>query len=271
MSRLKLVTLNTWGRSGPWPARKAAIVAGLAALDPDVIGLQEVWEDADGNSAAEIAAALGPAWRVHHAAAHQLAADRTVGNAVLARHELVECEAWRLPAPAGDWARNLVYATVRTPHGLLPVFVTHLSWMFHHGAVRLQQVQQVRSWMKERAPIDKGPRAGDVLPPVFMGDLNAVPEADEIRFLTGLMADEYGHYLADCFAWCGEGAGITWDRANPFAALEPFPSRRIDYIFVRGPDRWRRGEPKLARVVLVDPVGDVYPSDHYGVYAELGC
>lgn len=268
---LKLVTLNTWGRSGPWPERRAALAAGLAALEPDVIGLQEIWADADGNTADEIAAALGPTWRAFYGPAHQLAPDRTVGNAILTRHDFVDREAWRLPAPAGDWARNLVYATVRTPHGILPVFVTHLSWMFHHGAVRLQQLQQVRSWMKERAPIQRGEAPTEQLPPVFMGDLNAVPESDEIRFLTGLMADEYGHYLADCFGWCGEGPGITWDRTNPFAALEPFPSRRIDYVFVRGPDRWRRGLPTLARVVLRDPVNGIYPSDHYGVYAELGC
>ncbi|MEO8706143.1 MAG: endonuclease/exonuclease/phosphatase family protein [Kofleriaceae bacterium] len=264
-----MVTLNTWGRSGPWAKRKPLIIAELAALDPDVIGLQEIWEDGDGNTARELADGLPGTWHVHYGPAHQLEPGRTIGNAIVSKHMFLEQEAWPLPEPTHDWGRNLVYAVLDTPWGHQPVFVTHLSWMFHHGAARLQQLQQVREWMKERAPIQRGEAPSQLLPPIFMGDLNCVPESDEIRFVTGLMADGYGFYLADCFALCGEGRGITWDRANPFAATEPFPTRRIDYIFVRGPDRWRRGEPILARVVFASAVDDVFPSDHYGVYAEL--
>jgi endonuclease/exonuclease/phosphatase family metal-dependent hydrolase len=271
---LKVVTLNTWGRGGPWEARRALIAAELDRLQPDIVGLQEIWHDAAGNTAEEIARTLAGTWHVHYAPAHEPEPGRTIGNAILSRHEFLEREAWPLPEPTGDWGRNLVFAIIATPWGKQPVFVTHLSWMFHHGAARLQQLQQVREWMKERAPIQRAATApSELLPPLFMGDLNCVPESDEIRFVTGLMADAYGFYLADCFALCGEGVGHTWDKRNPFAALEPFPSRRIDYIFVRGPDRWRRGEPMLARIVFETPVDSVFASDHYGVYAEIrvGC
>ena len=108
-----------------------------------------------------------------------------------------------------------------------------------------------------------------LLPPILMGDMNAEPGADEIRYLGGLTAPEPAVYFADCFAVRGDGPGYTWHRDNPFAALECSPNRRIDYIFVRGPDRWGRGEPLTARVAFDRPEAGVFASDHYGVYAEL--
>jgi len=106
---------------------------------------------------------------------------------------------------------------------------------------------------------------------VVMGDFNAPPEATEIRYLTGLHALEGSScYLADCFGLCGDGPGITFDpRHNPFAATTREPHRRIDYVFVRGPDEHGRGHPQHARVVLDELVDDVAASDHYGVYAAI--
>jgi endonuclease/exonuclease/phosphatase family metal-dependent hydrolase len=269
--RLKLLTLNIWGRTGPWPKRRALIAEGIARLEPHVVGLQEVWDDEAGNLARELADLIGGEWHVHHAPAYEMEPGRTCGNAVISRFPILEAEAWPLPEPTGDCGRNLVFAVVDTPWGKLPVFVTHLSWMFHHSSARLMQLQQVREWMKERAPIQRGDAPTEVLPPVLMGDLNSPPDADEIRFLRGYLADAYGCYLADCFGIRGEGPGYTWHESNAYAARERFPNRRLDYIFVRGPDRWRRGEPLVARVVLDQPSAEgVFPSDHYGVYAELG-
>ena len=45
--------------------------------------------------------------------------------------------------------------------------------------------------------------------------------------------------------------------------------RRIDYVFVRGPDKKVRGKPLAARVVMEEIEGGVCASDHYGVYAEV--
>ena len=42
MERLRAVTVNIWNRQGPWPERVKLLREGLAALDADVIGLQEV-------------------------------------------------------------------------------------------------------------------------------------------------------------------------------------------------------------------------------------
>jgi endonuclease/exonuclease/phosphatase family metal-dependent hydrolase len=118
--------------------------------------------------------------------------------------------------------------------------------------------------IKETAPI-----AG--LPPILAGDFNAEPDATEIRFLRGLHAlSGVSTYLADCFALAGEGPGVTFDsRRNPFAAPTREPPRRIDYVFVRGPDERGRGEPLSARVVLDEVEDGICATDHYGVLAEV--
>jgi endonuclease/exonuclease/phosphatase family metal-dependent hydrolase len=45
--------------------------------------------------------------------------------------------------------------------------------------------------------------------------------------------------------------------------------RRIDYIFVRGPDKRVRGKPLSSRVVFEEAPQGVTASDHYGVYSEI--
>jgi len=263
-ARLKLVELNTWGRMGPWEHRLAAIRAELARLEPDVIGFQEIWDGDGGSTLDEI---LESGWHVHHARACEVKPGVFVGNAIASRRAIVERDSWPLAPAAHEKGRNVVYALVATPWGRLPVFVTHLSWRFHDGACRLRQVQQIAALIGERAPVQRGELATELLPPILMGDMNAEPGSDEMRYLGGLTG--HGVYLADCFAVRGEGAGYTWHRDNTFAALECSPNRRIDYIFVRGPDRWGRGEPLVARVAFDRPEHGVFASDHFGVYAEL--
>ena len=80
-------------------------------------------------------------------------------------------------------------------------------------------------------------------------------------------------FFADAWAYAGEGPGYTYDRTNPYAGKAREPSRRIDYIFVRGPDRQFRGEPLRAELafnaVELGGAEPVWPSDHFGVVADL--
>jgi endonuclease/exonuclease/phosphatase family metal-dependent hydrolase len=43
--RITVLTINIWNRSGPWEERRAMLRAGIEALNPDVIGMQEVMSD----------------------------------------------------------------------------------------------------------------------------------------------------------------------------------------------------------------------------------
>jgi endonuclease/exonuclease/phosphatase family metal-dependent hydrolase len=127
--------------------------------------------------------------------------------------------------------------------------------------------------VKERAPIadESSAQSGGEFPPIIMGDFNAEPDSDEIRYLRGYHA-RLGRsvYFADCWGAAGDGTpGYTYARANHYALRSHEPNRRLDYVFTRGPDRQLRGEPLSARVCFTGVEAGVWPSDHYGVLAEI--
>lgn len=262
MDVLRAVTLNIWNRQGPWERRLPLIRDGLAALAPDVVGLQEVLGMTGASQADEIAAGLG--WHVHYAPAWHLGGGLTFGNAILSPHPLRDAEVLPMPAPPELDTRSVAFARVAMPCGEVPVFVTHLTWQLHRGDARCAQVRALADHVAARAPVDG-------FPPILLGDFNAVPDADEMRFLRGLTPlGGKSVYFADCWTATGaDGPGHTYDRRNPYAYRSREPSRRIDYVYVRGPDRALRGEPVACRVVLDQPTGDVWPSDHFGVLAEI--
>ena len=256
----RVATLNIWNRTGPWERRKALICAGIAALDLDAIGLQEVLAFPGAPTQAHELAPAG--WHVFHAPAWQIGGGLTFGNAILSRWPLSDGANLPLPAPDGLDTRSVCFARVDCPHGPMPLFVTHLTVQAHLSHVRCAQVRALAEHVARLAPIDDPP-------PVVMGDLNAEPDSDEIRFLRGLTPlGGTGVYFADCWA-TAEGPGHTYDRKNPYALATREPSRRIDYIFVRGPDRSYRGEPLAASLCFDEPHAGAWPSDHFGVLAEI--
>jgi endonuclease/exonuclease/phosphatase family metal-dependent hydrolase len=257
----RVATLNIWNRGGPWDRRLPLIRDGLAALDADVIGLQEVLGFTGMPSQAH-AIARGLGWNVFDALPWQVGGGLVIGNSILSRHPLLDTRVLALPSPPDIDTRCAAFARVELPHGPMPVFVTHLTFQLHLGHVRCAQVRALAEHVAALAPID-GP------PPVLLGDFNADPDADEIRFLRGL-TPLHGNsvYFAD--AWlAAAGPGHTYDRRNPYALRSREPSKRIDYVFVRGPDRHLRGEPIAARLALDEPRDGVWPSDHFGVVADI--
>jgi endonuclease/exonuclease/phosphatase family metal-dependent hydrolase len=265
MPELRILTLNIWNRSGPWADRVELIRAGVKALAPDVIGLQEVVVDGVGSQAKEIADGLG--YEIAFGKASAYGSGALFGNAVLSKHPIDASENRELPSP-GTSQRAAILARVRTPFGLLPFYSTHLAWKFEEGFVREQQVRALAMFVKETA------KESD-LPAVLVGDLNTRPDATEIRFLLGLHAlDGLSIHFTDTFEAAGVGAPYTFDpRNNPHAGLTYELPRRIDYVLVRGPDDHGRGRPISSRVVL-DEVRQkkderYAASDHYGVLAHV--
>jgi endonuclease/exonuclease/phosphatase family metal-dependent hydrolase len=275
---LRISTLNIWNKSGPWPERLRLIRRELESLSPDILGLQEVLRympegaplalSAQNDQATEIAEGLG--FNVAYALAADYSHGLKLGNALLSRHPILEEKAIALPGAESGETRSLLYCLLDTPDGRLPVFVTHLNWKFHHGSVRLKQVLAIADAVFELAPVN-----AELLPAVLMGDFNAAPETDEIRFLRGQhVVDGKSVYFADAWSFAGEGPGYTYARDNDYAARAREPSRRIDYIFVRGPDRVFRGEPITAKLAFSTPDSPpsgerVWPSDHFGLYADV--
>lgn len=266
---LRVATLNIWNRSGPWEDRLALIRRELTLLDADLVGLQEVLrlDGPDGPLDQAHQIGDGAPWHIAYGSAKELGPGLHFGNALLSRWPIVEQQTHPLPQPEGhDEERSVLYALVDAPAGRVPVFVTHLNWKLHEGSNRVRQVLFLTELVAQKAPVD-----GDALPPILMGDMNAEPESDEMRFLRGLATvDGKSVYYSDCWHYANPDApGYTFDRKNPYAGLAHEPPRRIDYIFVRGPDRAYRGEPLECRLAFCDPDHGVWPSDHFGLFTRL--
>lgn len=141
---------------------------------------------------------------------------------------------------------------LRAEVGATTVLVTHLTWEWEHASVRHQQVR----FLADLTHLAERRGGRDV---VLLADLNAAPDTDEIRWLTGRMAD----------AWvsAGSGPGHTYTPANGFARKAREPARRIDFVLTAGP------RAVHAELAFTTPVRarrrTVWPSDHFGVVCDL--
>jgi endonuclease/exonuclease/phosphatase family metal-dependent hydrolase len=269
----RVVTWNLWWRFGDWQRRFEVIAAELASVAPDVVGLQEVWARGSVNAAGLLARRLGMHWAWVPSPAperwQRKVGDPSVafGNAVLSRWPVAGVAHADLPGPSSGApdGRRVLHAALDTPAGRLPFFTTQLSAFPGRSGLRCAQVRRVASFVAAHSP-DAG------LPPVVTGDLNAVPESDEVRLLEGFLTEPAVPDLLLVDAWRyadPSDRGITWSRANPHAVKTGEPDARIDYVLVGTPRGGRSALVTGARVVGDRPRDGVWPSDHAAVVADL--
>ncbi len=260
-TRVRVASWNLWGRWGPWEARQEPIRRTLADIDADVVGLQEVWAEDGRTQAAMLADAFG----FHSAYGSRLdLPDFHLGIGILSRWPIVGVEKRPLPAAdEPDECRLVLRADIDGPRGPFQVFTTHLNWRFDHSHVRQEQVREIARF------IAASPRR--TYPPILCGDLNATPDADEIRMLTGrTRVPSRRLVFHDAWEVAGDGSpGFTWENSNPFAARDLEPDRRIDYVLAGWPKPGGAGQVVAARVAGRAPVGGVHPSDHAAIVADL--
>lgn len=269
---LKFVTFNLFhggvfsglrGNAKDLDRRLEMAAEELRHLGVDVVGLQEASTGRGrGNVAARLAAQLG----FHHVYAPASSrffgnngVDRVIafllnfteGPAIVSRFPITGWEIYNLPRCDRFMdSRVVLAATLQTPHGPLRVFSTH---------TRGDPCQTGR--VAELVRNGRGPS-----PSVLLGDLNAVEGSAAIAALTG----DAGFVDAYRTANPTLPGPTVWQRIE-----EPTPTvwGRVDYIFVV-PGAEYAGKVLSSRVVLDAPrqLGDgkvLWPSDHYGVLAEL--
>ena len=284
------MTWNLWWRFGPWQQRQSPILAELRAVNPDVAFLQEVWADtpqgrnnADADAAAEcrgdqaqnLADGLGMSMLRTVDDAGQ---PQGFGNAILSRWPLELVEQVALPDEDGNPSRRTaLLARISAPTCSLLVAVTHLSWEYYHGPLRQEQLRLIveRLDAHYRRPEPQSGSASTEPPSqpelvVVAGDLNAPPNSDEVRRLTGL-STPYVPKLVFTDAWAAvtDEPGHTWDRHNPHRTDSQWPRRRLDYLMVGWPRPKPLGNPRSAVLAGKQAHDGVVPSDHYGVVAEI--
>jgi len=258
---LRVATWNVWWRHGDWEARRPAIMQTLAELDADIVGFQEM-SSREPDQLAWLRDELG----YHVAASPDGDEDRhALVNAVASRWPIAE-SAWEY-LDVGEMAphRTVLRATVDAPGSSLDVYCTHLSHGFDQSDLRRRQLDEVAAMVASERRDPQG-----TYPPIVIGDLNAVPESDEIRRMTGRAPPaQPGLVFTDTWAQVGDGGGATYSASNPYVVDSAWPERRLDYVLVGWPRPRPAGNPIGARVFGIEAVDGVVGSDHYGVVVDL--
>ena len=261
---LRCLTLNLWGAEAPLDRRMQVVVAGLRALNPDVVALQEVREALPRlpNQARRCGEGAGYS-HVFSPATPVGGRPRGPGHSVSRPHRRA---AYPRPTscPAQGEADSPVGAG-EPRQGSLWVHTTHLNYRLAHGKEREDQVKAIEASLVQ---------LGGERPQILMGDFNARPESDEIRWLRGQVTLEGRRtYFQDAWERIHPGEpGWTWATANPYTARLAFlePDRRIDYIFVTAMRGDGRGTVHDCRIVFDQGEPDgVFASDHFGLCAEI--
>lgn len=260
-TRLSVVTWNLWWQFGPWQERAPVILQVLRDLDADVIALQEIWDDETGNYAADLAAALG----YHYYHAQSMVMNKVgFGNAILSRWPIIEQNTVELYGREQTLeGRNVIYALIDGPRGKLPVFNTHPNYRLEHSHIRQRQFTEIAQFIDSK-PVER-------MPTILCGDFNADPESHEVRMLTGhTTVPVEGLVFLDAWRTGGDGSnGYTWDNRNPHTEESFEPDRRIDFIFTGHAKARGRGHVVECKLIGNQPVNGIWPSDHFGLLAEL--
>jgi endonuclease/exonuclease/phosphatase family metal-dependent hydrolase len=274
MPSIRIVTINVLHMKEGMEKRARVIGQELAALNPDVVLLQEVaFEDREGSSffldtlvkyAGIPVAVVNPV---------DLQSTGLIdGSAILSRFPVLESGE---PEQAPAARHRTSYAVLETPGGrALAAFSIHGAW----GGDRTFDRERQMIALNNHANVLEKRYAQAGIVSVLGGDLNCIPDSSPIRFLTGRQSLEgTSTYWVDCWEATGEGEGSTSTPEIPasihmaklvgIGLFEAMPYRRIDYILVKG---WAHGRPgtPLSTSLCMD-LGDDTPSDHYGVMTDL--
>jgi endonuclease/exonuclease/phosphatase family metal-dependent hydrolase len=268
---LVAVTLNTHslqettGRFG----KLRAIAAGLARLNTDIAGLNEIvfgnifsggyagrYYDTAEIIRSHLECLSGRPYYLYREGFGRWENGEWLGSAILSAHPLAATDTVKLtttdfwPAPASQ--RNCLYAKISLPSGAhADVFVTHLmGYDYPDTAI---QIGELKRFVDTR-------RSTGAASALVMGDFNVPSTHDNYRVLL-----ESGPVFTDLFAAADAGGKDTPTTTG---------GQRIDYIFwVDG--AWRLRERRLRSSVIFDGQehwGYRYPvvSDHFGVAVLLG-
>lgn len=245
MDRLLVATLNLRNLADRWDERLPLLLADMAALQPDLMGLQEVVYPLQQDRL------LGAAGEAHYAAVRGWAGRPEYGNSMIVRAPLAFDGFDRLDL---GLTRSAHRALVALPGGGRLLFaVTHLHHPPEAHAERLGQAEQLLAWL-EGAP------EHDAM--VVVGDFNADP-----------LEPAYARMGAAGFRSAlleGNGAepSVTWPSGLQAPGMDTDGDPDcLDYIWLRGAAEVEEARVVFDRAAIGDPT--LYPSDHFGLAARI--
>jgi endonuclease/exonuclease/phosphatase family metal-dependent hydrolase len=246
VTSLRVATLNIRNLADRWDERLPLLLADMSALQPDVLGLQEVVYPLQQDRL------IGAAGEGRYEAYRAWAGRPEYGNALLVRDgpAATTTDVERLELGLNRSALRLVLAA---DGARVLVAVTHLHHVPADESLRDEQVQQLLSWL-DAAP------ASDAH--VVVGDFNAEPSEPAAERMRGA-----GYRSAYAEA-NGADPDVTWPSGLQAPGMDTDGDPGcLDYIWLRGDVRARSARLAFDRPAVGDPT--LYPSDHLGLVAEL--
>ncbi len=245
MDVVHVATLNIRNLADRWQERLGLLLADMAALQPDVMGLQECVYPMQQD---RVIAAAGEARYTTHRA---WAGRPEYGNSLLVREPLPSRDVERLELGHN---RSAVRAIVTLPGGAaLLAAVTHLHHVPADESIRRDQANALIDWLRDAPATDAQ---------VVVGDFNAEPvEPAYARMVEAGFGS--AHTLANGFE-----PAVTWPSGLRAPAIDTDGDPGcLDYIWVAGDAR-----VQSCRVVFDRPHPEdsgLYPSDHFGLSAHV--
>jgi endonuclease/exonuclease/phosphatase family metal-dependent hydrolase len=245
MDRLHVATLNIRNLADRWDERLPLLLADFAALQPDVIGLEEVVYPLQQDRL------IGAAGTGEYRAVRGWAGRPEYGNSMLVRATLEPLDGERLDLGLGRSAQRV---RLGLPDGGHVVFaVTHLHHEVPAEAERDRQAQALVAWLD-------GAPAADAQ--VVVGDFNAEPVEPAYARMTGA-GFRSAHLEAN-----GAEPAVTWPSGLQAPGMDTDGEPGcLDYIWVRGSVAVEGCRLTFDRPAVDDPT--LYPSDHIGLSARL--
>lgn len=208
-----------------------AIAGVVQAEQPDIVALQEVSRGWVVNGSVDMLNWL--AGRLDMPYRHFTpSSDALWGQAILSRYPILTATDHPLPPRNLPLKRSFTYAKIDTGRPL-QVINTHFHHIQQDSDIRGQQVESVLRFLTGREPARL----------IITGDLNATPDAAEIRLL-------YKRGFIDVVSAANLLPGYTFNSVQPY--------KRLDYLLV---------SPDLAASQVVIPNSTA--SDHRGIAATI--
>ena len=245
MDRLHVATLNILNLADRWHERLPLILADMAALQPDLLGLQEVVYVMQQDRL------IGAAGEGRYGALRGWAGRPEYGNSLLVREPLEATQVERLELGLNRAAHR---AVIRLPAGATALMVvTHLHHLGPDEAQRDEQTRALLAWLDEAPTTDAR---------VVVGDFNADPLEPTVA---RMQAAGYRSAFADAN---GAEPAVTWPSGLQAPAMDTDGDPGcLDYIWFQGAARAVSARLAWDRPAVGDPT--LYPSDHVGIVAEV--
>jgi endonuclease/exonuclease/phosphatase family metal-dependent hydrolase len=240
---LLVATLNLRNVADRWPERIPLLLADMAALQPDLIGLQECVFSVQQDRL------LGAAGEGRYESRRGWAGRPEYGNAVLGKAPLELGHGDRLELGRN---RSALRVPVSLSSGESVTFaVTHLHHLVPDETAREEQARALTEWL-----------TNVVGPLVVVGDFNAEPSEPAYRVML-----DAGFRSAHAEA-NGAEPSATWPSGIQAPGMDTDGEPGcLDYIWVRGPIAVSECTLAFDRPAVDDPT--LYPSDHLGLKARI--